>query len=292
MTGQARAQATPGPPESPDANDDVAMVRIPAGSFDMGSWESEVDELIASCTKSGGSPYTCEERYGAETPRHRVDVEPFSLDKTEVTNARFERFLTATQHVTAAEATGWSEVFRQKDGKWGWEKRHEVNWRHAFREQASTLPGHPVVHVSWNDAAAYCAWAGKRLPTEAEWEYAARGNAGLKYPWGDHWSSARARYFANREGGTTAPVGSYPDGASPFGLLDLAGNVWEWTSSLFRPYPYSPNDGREVSATPGNRTVRGGGWNGNAVTMRSARRGGNAPTDHSNLIGLRCARTP
>jgi eukaryotic-like serine/threonine-protein kinase len=291
LVGLTLAQTRP-PLALPDANDNVEMVIIPTGSFDMGSAEDEVDELIANCKKSGGSPYTCEERYDAETPRHRVQVEGFFLDKTEATQAQFARFVQAARRITTAEAEGRSELYRQKEGKWGWEDQDGIDWRYPVSRNAPTLPALPVVHVSWTDAVAYCAWAGKRLPTEAEWEYAARGTAGLKYPWGNRWNGARARHFGNREEGTTAPVGSYPDGASPFGVLDLSGNVWEWTDSLFRPYPRSATDGREAGAAAGKRTVRGGGWNSGAVSMRSARRAGNDPTNRNNLIGFRCARTP
>ncbi len=198
-----------------------------------------------------------------EIPAHPVSVWAFWLDRTEVTNTQFFQF---------ARATG----FRA---------------RPALLRVAQGKEQHPVVHVTWEDAMEYCRWTGKRLPTEAEWEYAARGTDGRRYPWGDAWDPNRARFEGNSGGQTTAPVGSYPAGASPFGVLDLAGNVWEWTSSLERPYPYVATDGREDPAAPGLRVVRGGAWRFKPGALRTSVRWGIQPTDQRPVIGFRCAQS-
>ena len=292
LPGAPQGPPRPDQPAPSSGTDDVEMVLVPIGQFQMGTAESEIDALIDSCKKSGTGAYECEDRYEAEAPRYPVTIGAFFLDRTEVTNAQFEAFIRATAHRTAAESQGRSDVLRHAGGTWAWTTQEGVTWRRPSGPGTTALPTHPVVHVSWFDAAAYCRWAGKRLPTEAEWEYAARGSGARRYPWGERWDSGHARHSENRGEGTTAPVGSYPSGASPFGVLDLAGNVWEWTGSLFRAYPYDPLDGREAAAAVGRRAVRGGGWNGYGVGLRAARRAGNDPSTRSNVIGFRCARTP
>jgi formylglycine-generating enzyme required for sulfatase activity len=197
-----------------------------------------------------------------EKPTHQVTVADFWLDRTETANAQFARFVQASTYQPQGE--------RQKE--------------------APGKDQHPVVNVTWNDAVAYCRWADKRLPTEAEWEYAARGTDGRKYPWGNAWEDNRARFARNRGNQTTAPVGSYPSGASPFGVLDLTGNVWEWVSSLYKPYPYSATDGREDLNASGGRVNRGGSWSSNPGVLRSADRGGFVPSYRYYVLGFRCAQ--
>lgn len=170
---------------------------------------------------------------GSEYPQHTVYLNGFWIGKYEVTNAQYRRCVEAGAC--------------QKPVKREWYINPDcANW--------------PVVYVTWEDAQAYARWAGGRLPTEAEWEKAARGTDGRTYPWGEGWDPSRGN---TQDGGPgrPAPVGSYsPAGDSPYGVSDMAGNVWEWTSSLLRPYPYNPSDGREDPNSTELRVIRGGGW--------------------------------
>ena len=220
------------------------MIRIPAGEFLMGS-EPEKDENT----------------HAGERPQHTLYLAAYHLAKTPVTNAEYAVFVAAT---------GSSQPAHWRDGN-----------------PPTAKENHPVVHVSWYDAVAYCQWlshvTGKSysLPSEAEWEKAARGSDGRVYPWGEQWDKARCN-SKESELGDTSPAGAYPQGASPYGLLDMAGNVYEWTLSLwgkdmkqpaFR-YPYDPSDGREhLGASNGIlRVLRGGAFYYNAICARAAHR--------------------
>jgi formylglycine-generating enzyme required for sulfatase activity len=151
---------------------------------------------------------------------------------------------------------------------------------------------HPVVNVSWDDAVAYCDWlagvTGKpyRLPSEAEWEKGARGTDGRIYPWGDEWDAGRCNTEEAGVGDTT-PVGAYPRGRSPYGLLDMTGNVWEWTRSLYKGYPYDPEDGREDLDASGNRAWRGGCWLNVRRNVRCAVRIIGRPGSFLDRVGFR-----
>ena len=201
-----------------------------------------------------------------EAPVHEVDLPAFEIDQFEVTNADFAQFVEATGYQTDAEKEGRSK-----------------NWR----DDAEGKDNHPVVRVSWNDAVACCEWLGKRLPTEAEWEKAARGTDGRTYPWGDEWDPSQANVKETGLRGTAA-VGSFGAGASPYGVEDMAGNVWEWTADWYEPYPGSTYDseysGQEF------KVVRGGGWFEMADAVRTTNRDLTSPTAANDDIGFRCVR--
>jgi len=239
------------------AKDD--MVRIPAGPFMMGSADGPADER----------------------PAHRISLPAFSIDRYPVTNAQFAVFLDAVGPLNAKgerlfDVQDQDARIRQVASRWA---------ANAGFEQ------HPVVEVSWAGARDYCAWRGKRLPTEAEWEKAARGTDARRYPWGNA-PPDRMRTQHNAEYNETAPVDRFPAGASPYGVHDLSGNAWEWVSSAYRPYPYDARDGREDLASGPVRATRGGGHDSGTreitVTQRGRNLSRNPAAGHHN-IGFRCA---
>lgn len=185
--------------------------------------------------------------YNEEQPQHTVTLLAYQIARFPVTVAEYACFVRAGH----AQPGDWQTQLDKLD--------------------------HPVVSVSWYDAVAYAFWlarlTGQRwcLPAEAEWEKAARGTDGRLYPWGDTFDRGRANTRESGKGATT-PVGAYPNGASPAGAQDMAGNVWEWTRSLFKLYPYSPGDGREFLNSTENRVRRGGSWDYGAGDARAAYR--------------------
>jgi formylglycine-generating enzyme required for sulfatase activity len=200
-----------------------------------------------------------------EAPAHEVDLPAFMMDKFEVSNADFAVF---------AEDTGY-ETYAEKQGS--------TAWRMAYGEGKDS---HPVVYVTFEDAMAYCTWAGRRLPTEVEWEKAARGPEGFVFPWGNEWDAAQANVKESGLRGT-ATVGSYPPNG--YGLCDTAGNVWEWVDSPYEAYPGS--DYQDSKYSPDLRGIRGGGWFDDEGQVRAANRNAGDPTvtTHDD-IGFRCAR--
>ena len=208
--------------------------------------------------------------YGGD--RQKVSLPEFWIDKTPVTNREFARFVQATGYETIAERTGIGCA--NIGGKW--QDIQGADWRHPGGPgtDIQSKTHHPVVQVSWADAAAYATWAGKRLPTEQEWEKAARGVDGREYPWGNKEPTRELCNFGQNEQGTT-PVGTYsPQGDSPYGCADMAGNVWEWTASQHED---------------GGRVLRGGGWSHPAEYVRPALRSPHHPDDRYDTDGFRCA---
>jgi len=232
--------------------------------------EEVVEEVVeAPMVAIPAGEFTMGSDRGVERPPHSVFVEAFEIDVFEVTNERFARFVEETGYVTDAEKAGDS-----------------MPWR----VYAEGKPDHPVVKVSWNDAKAFCEWAGKRLPTEAEWEKAARGTDGRIYPWGNEWALGKANTKEAGHRGTTI-VGSFPDGASPYGVMDMAGNVAEWTADWFQPYPGYPGGDSEAQYFGEKyRVIRGGGWFSDKELVRTTFRSASSVDLANDDVGFRCAR--
>jgi len=246
----------------------------------------------------------------AELPVHRVRLSPFRLDATAVTNDEFAAFVAATGHVTDAERYGSSAVFHLladsaadvagavAETPW-WLTVHGATWR-SPEGGRSTVGGrgdHPVVHVSWRDAAAFAAWADKRLPVEAEWEYAARGGLEAKrFPWGDELRECNIfrGVFPDRPAarvGTVAAAAGPPNG---YGLRNVVGNVWEWCADWFSPtyYAESPRDDPQGPPTGSERVMRGGSYlceDSYCRRYRVAARTSNTPDSSAGNLGFRCA---
>ncbi len=235
------------------------MVLVPAGEFVMGGEGKDLDEDRD------------------EKPVHKVVLPAFLVDKLEVTTAHYASFLNAVKTVKDGEGHSYLGLpqyspIEQVDGMWR---------PKAGKEQF------PMVNVTWFGDAAYAGWAGKRLPTEAEFEKAARGMDGRKYPWGSTLDYGKLRFGQDAAG----PVGEYPAGASPYGCLDMAGSVWEWTSSVFKPYPYVGTDGREDPASTERRVARGGSFTGEPHIAHSSYRFRPYPGYASHFLGFRCAKS-
>ena len=240
-----------------------------------------------------------------EGPVHQVEVSSFLIDDREVTVAEFAKFVEATGYPTEAEKFGWSGVFVVKDR--GWQKMDGANWRYPEGPDSKAAePNEPVTQISWNDAVAYAKWAGKRLPTEAEWEFAARGGlAGQTYAWGDelrpdgkpvaNWWQGDFPQNNSAEDGFAgrAAVGSFaPNG---YGLYDVAGNVWEWTADLYDPEYYSSSPVRDPKgpADGEERVIRGGSWmcaENFCSNYRVAARSQSTPDTGLNNLGFRLAK--
>jgi len=267
------------------------MRLVPAGEFGMGSTPEEVSWLVDECKKTGTPEKQCKEFVARETPRHRVNVSAFYVHRYEVTTGLFERFVTATGYRTTAENEGWGWVYRfNTRGQWSWVKADGATWKKPDGPfNPSSQDDQPAVQVSWQDAEAYCKWAGSRLPTEAEWEKAARGTDGRRYPWGNDWDASRVK---STEGAGTTSVGSYSNGVSPYGLHHMAGNVAEWVSDWFDAayYQNSPEQDPQGPANGRQRVQRGGSWNNAPIYLRSAGRVAAAPTLRNDSVGFRCAR--
>lgn len=199
-------------------------------------------------------------------PPHEVEVKAFMLDQFEVTNADFKLFVDATSYQTDAEKSKESDT---------------------WLTYAKDKDNHPVVKVSWNDAKAFCEWAGKRLPTEAEWEYAARGSDGRTFPWGNEFDVKNVNAKETGLRGTAA-VGSFPGGASPFAIQDMSGNVQEWTTSVAEHYPGNTTN----SKLYGDKLFiqRGGGWFAVQERLTTFFRDSNVATAANDDVGFRCAK--
>ena len=204
-----------------------------------------------------------------EQPEHKVHVDAFSIDVYEVTVGQYAAFLQAKGIEPPSDWKTMNQPTHQK---------------------------RPAANMDSVDAAAYCKWANKRLPTEAEWEKAARGTDGRLYPWGNEAPTPLHTNFGKTDWnnhGVLAPVGSFEEGKSPYGIYDMAGNVWEWVSDWydFRYYKSAPSKNPTGPSSGGTKVIRGGAWNSNARAIRSANRSLISPTDQG-LTGFRCAKNP
>jgi formylglycine-generating enzyme required for sulfatase activity len=238
--------------------DGSVLIHVPAGEFIMGSPKGE------------GDP--------DEKPQHKVLLGDYYIGKYEVTNEQFVRFVSDTGY--------------QAKGYW---KEYAVPGKEK----------HPVVAVSWDDAAKYCEWAGLRLPTEAEWEKAARGADGRKWPWGSEWDENRLNsrekgrsdvLAARKAAGNppTVPVGMIPEGASPFGALDMAGNAYEWCADWYEEtyYRTSPAENPTGPSSGSVKVMRGGSWRSVPRECPTAGRRSNVPTFFDTRVGFRVAKSP
>jgi formylglycine-generating enzyme required for sulfatase activity len=227
----------------------MVMVCVPAGRFLMGSTDADG------------------EAQDDEKPQHTVTLDAFFIDRTEVTNAQYQRCVDAGVCLVA-----------------------DMN---SYDPQGK--PNHPVIEITWNDARIYCDWAGARLPTEAEWEKAARGTDGRIYPWGNQAPDCSLANYWGKDGGCTGhtmPVGSYPAGTSPYGLQDMAGNAWEWIADWYEYAYYGASPERNPTGPESGRyrIVRGGSWTQSSPRwyIRAANRATDDPSLRSPGVGFRC----
>lgn len=286
MTAGMRMLTSGTSPASSTATQSTAgMIRIVGSTFLMGNVRPASDD---------------------QRPLHRVRLNTFWIDETLVTNRQFAKFVATTGHITSAEQRGTSLVFDTSVG--GWLEIAFADWRHP-RGPNSSIAGrdnYPVVHVSWHDAVAYAAWAGKQLPTEAQAEYAARGGlADRPYPWGNDLVPATGYHanfwqgwFPHSDGGNdgfrgTSPVDQFP--RNPFGLYDMAGNVWCWCSDWYDAdyYARSPIENPTGPRQGEERLRRGGCWLSSSNYgggLRIGYRDHAPPSESTNHTGFRCVR--
>jgi formylglycine-generating enzyme required for sulfatase activity len=263
--------------EAPDE-----MVLVPGGSFVMGV-DKAINPNVKNMSKMKKHKYAVSfEAFNDEGPARTVTLDPFHMDTFEVSNKKYGEFIKATGHPAPAY---WDDHRRNKLQQ-------------------------PVSGVNWNDANAYCGWANKRLPTEAEWEKTARGPEGYKYPWGNDLDPTKANFGRKQE--FTSNVDAYPEGKSPYGAYNMAGNVFEWVADWYDPNfykntqanvnPTGPRDGAFLSATGTyvdriavgkKRVIRGGSWYAPAASVTNTHRFWNNPMNNSYGVGLgfRCARS-
>jgi formylglycine-generating enzyme required for sulfatase activity len=281
--------------------DGMVMLYVPAGDFEMGQdavwrWSGSLQDGTL------GLQALVDQR-----PQHTVYLDAFWIDQTEVTVGMFRVFIEATAYVTTAEREGYGHPYKPGPQEQEWPQVPGADWQHPRGPDTEAQDDHPVVQVSWDDAAAYCTWAGGMLPTEAQWEKACRGTDARMYPWGGEFDERRMNYCdaqcpvtrwtdkpAFDDGyAYTSPVGSYLEGASPYGALDMAGNVWEWTADRYdhRYYDDSPYQNPQGPETGDKRVQHGGAWYdaGGAGWLACTIRHPTPPWNRADDLGFRCA---
>lgn len=242
----------------------------------------EMVNILAGTFIMGSDRKVDRNAYPAEFPQRKVYLDAYEIDKFEVTTVQFLKFVLATN------------------------RQPLIDWQYDGGNFQETMANHPVMHVSWFDADAYCTWAGKRLPTSAEWEKAARGEDGRIYPWGNEPAGLSRANFGRT--GLSGPVrdrperlllyppiisvDKYENGVSPYGVFQMAGNVAEWTADWYDPayYKKAPDRNPKGPEKGTQRAFRGGGWIDSTPTVRPAQRNGTDPNTKMNWLGFRCAR--
>jgi formylglycine-generating enzyme required for sulfatase activity len=293
----ARSRAAPPGRPAPGeiwqrGRDRMNMVFVPGGAFTMGSEQPDLDFLYDTCMKYNIACYVC--KPGAKTgicdrswfederPSHAVSLSGFWLDKTEVTNSQYAACVQAGACTLPSETGFYVRQDYYYDAKYA---------------------NHPVLYVDWQQAAAYCRWAGSRLPAEAEWEYAAAGPEGRRFPWGDEFDGTKLNFCDKNcwlPGSAaewddrfeeTAPVGSFPQGASWAGVLDMAGNAAEWVADRYAAgyYSGSPQHDPQGPASGEARVQRGGSWGLQPLYATTRYRASKPPAESNIYVGFRCA---
>lgn len=266
----------------------ISSASSPPSCDEIGqNWISPVDGMELSCVPAGefkmGSTESDHNAESDEFPQHTVYLDAFWIDHTEVTNAMFVQFL--------------NEMGNQSEGGADWldarDKPVRLVKSGSEWQPVSGYGEHPVMNVTWYGAQAYCRWAGRRLPSEAEWEKAARGTDGRTYPWGEKLDCTGGCAGGNFFGypSNTKQVGAFPNGASPYGALDMAGNISEWVADWFEVYPGGDPGASELFGQE-HRVSRGGSHAQTVDRVRSAMRSGLNPVESISFRGFRCARSP
>ena len=246
------------------------MVFVPAGTFIMGN--------------------SSKAAFGNRTPAHEIFLDAYYIDKYEVTFKEYEAFI---------QAGGYEKKKYWLDEGWQFIQQYQIKGFlvlgqdrvHLLNHELYNTPNQPIIGISWYEANAYCRWVDKRLPTEAEWEKAARGQKGFLYPWGNEMNFENVSYRITN-GRRTVPVGSFPTGASLYGVMDMAGNVWEWCSDWYDGayYAKSPSKNPQGPKSGAHRVLRGGGWRSTRLQLQSTYRYHDAPTYRGFNVGFRCAK--
>lgn len=236
---------------------DAGMILIAEGPFMMGSSREDVEWIVRTFHSAS------REWYQDETPAQEIYLNKYYIDRLEVSNSKYKQYM---------QATG---------------KNAPKYWDNSRFNK----PDQPVVGVNFQEAMEYCLWAGKRLPSEAEWEKAARGEDSRRFPWGNEPDPTRANVLGLKDQHRyTSSTGNYLKGKSPYGVMDMAGNVWEWTSAWYQPYQNSKHENEMFGQTL--KVVRGGSWNSNMDLARTAVRGKALPKQQQSYIGFRCVLQP
>ncbi len=247
---------------SPSSDAPAGMLLIPGGEFIMGTDSEQVNP--------------------DQRPAHTVDLDAFYIDQHEVTNAQYEEFILAGGYK--------NKKFWTQEG-WDFIQKHQIEAPLKYGQNSvSTEPDQPVIGVSWYEAVAYATWAGKRLPTEAEWEKAARGTDQRIYPWGNEMDFSKLNYFPHVT--KILAIGSFPQGASPYGVMDMAGSLGEWTADWYGEVYYAQIPGKNPKGPNQGqyRVLRGGGWDSIRLQLQCTYRYYDKEDRRTYNIGFRCAK--